>query len=199
MKEVLLLKDHDVHIAFVPAGNIHSAYGTFMVGKFPEMIQMGLRVALGSDSGIGGRFVEPFRNMYLAASIYKETRLDPTIIRKEDVVEMATTNAARAALWDDEIGTIEPEKKADLTFVDTSDPVWVPVHDPITTLVYAANGNMVDSVMVDGKFIMKGREVLTFDESEVKRQVQKASDNLLKRSNLDGVLVPRWPVIVSDE
>jgi 5-methylthioadenosine/S-adenosylhomocysteine deaminase len=199
MKEVMLLKEHDVNIAFVPAGNIHSAYGTFMIGKFPEMIQLGLCVALGSDSGIGGRFVEPFRNMYLAASIYKETRLDPTIIRKEDVIEMATTKAAHAALWDDEIGTIEPGKKADLTFVDTSDPVWAPVHDPVTTLVYATNGNMVDSVMVDGKFIMKGREILTFDESEVKRQVQKASDDLLKRSNLDGVLRPRWPVIGSDQ
>jgi cytosine/adenosine deaminase-related metal-dependent hydrolase len=195
MNEVLLLRDSGANIAFVPAGNIHSAYGTFLVGKFPEMISMGLGVVLGSDSGIGGRFVDPFRNMYLAASIYKETRLDPTIIKKEDVLEMATIKAARAALWDEEIGSIEPGKKADLTFMDASDPAWAPVHDPTGTLVYAANGNMVDSVMVDGRFLMKGRKVLTFDESEVMAEVQRASENLLRRSNLDRALRPRWPMI----
>ena len=79
--------------------------------------------------------------------------------------------------------------------MDASDPAWAPVHDPTGTLVYAANGNMVDSVMVDGRFLMKGRKVLTFDESEVMAEVQRASENLLRRSNLDRALRPRWPMI----
>jgi len=195
MKEVLTLQSTGTQICHVPAGNIHSSYGTFLVGKFPEMISMDMPVSLGSDSGIGGRFIDPFRNMYLAASIYKETRLDPSVVRKEDVLEMATIKGAKAAMWDSEIGSIEEGKKADFTMIDISDPAWAPLHDPITVLVYACNGNMVDSVMVDGKFLMRNRKVLTMDEHEVMNQAQKASDELLKRSGLSVCLKPRWPVI----
>jgi len=101
-----------------------------------------------------------FRVMY-ALIAKRDVRLDPTLVPPEQALEMATVNGARAALWDDEIGSLEEGKKADLILLDSRRHDWVPVHNPISNLVHATCGDAVQDVVIDGRLVMKDRKILT--------------------------------------
>jgi 5-methylthioadenosine/S-adenosylhomocysteine deaminase len=195
MGELLRIRDAGTQIIHCPSSNLHAGYGTFTFGKFPEMMDMGINIALGSDAGIGGHHTDMIRNMYLAASIWKDTRTDPTIIPCEKVMEMATINGAKAALWEDEIGSIEKGKMADITIFDTETPEFTPVYNPILNLVYSGNGSLADTVIVAGKILMEGKKLLTLDEPATLKRIQAVSDGLVERGALNKFLKPKWPVV----
>ncbi|MFQ5691643.1 MAG: amidohydrolase family protein, partial [Nitrospinota bacterium] len=103
-KEMELLKRHDVKVCHCPSCTMHLGYGNFSHGHFPEMLEMGITVCLGSDASPAGGFVDIVKNMYLAANGHRDARLDPSVMTVETVIEMATLNGAKSALWEDEIG-----------------------------------------------------------------------------------------------
>ncbi len=108
--------------------------------------------------------------------------------------EMATIEGAKALLWDDEIGSLEAGKRADLVLVRTDGLEWYPrpLLNPVANLVYSSTGDAVDSVMIDGKWVMRQRQLLTIDEARLKQMVvQNAADAAR------GAKIPeeqRWPV-----
>ena len=119
------------------------------------MLQLGVCVALGTDSAPEGTLNDMVRNMYLASCTAKDQHLDALLMPAETVVEMATRNGARAALWENEIGSLEAGKKADIVLFDAERPEWQPLHDPVSTLVYSATGASADTLIVDGKVVME--------------------------------------------
>ena len=135
------------------------------------------------------------RSMYLAAGCFKDRRLDPSIMPADTVLEMAIINGARAALWEDEIGSLEEGKRADITIFNMNRPEWRPVYNPINTLVYSATGASADTVIVDGRVLMQGREVRTLDEEEILRKAQEAGLRVLERADMKQYAMPRWPVV----
>lgn len=193
-KELKMLIDKDVKIAHCPGSNIHSSYGTFLIGKFPELLDAGAIVCIGTDGNTDGRSADIIREMFLAVSVYKETRLDPQIITLNKGIEMITIDGAKASLWDDQIGSIEVGKKADIVIIDTLKPEWVPVHNPLAALVYASNGSHVDFVMADGKALLENGQFLTIDWPSVAEKAQKASDSIIKRAGLEKFFSPKWPI-----
>lgn len=193
--EQLLLAEHQVNVAFCPAADLHSAYAGSLLGRYPELIDLGVNVVLGTDGGIGGRFMDLVRDLHLMLNIYRDTRLDPAVLSPERVLEMVTLGAARAAGWDDEIGVVASGMKADLALFDTREPAWVPVHNPINNFVQSAVGAHADTVIVDGRILMEGKEVKSFNYPERARQIQAASDALLERSDMARFMTPRWPLV----
>jgi 5-methylthioadenosine/S-adenosylhomocysteine deaminase len=109
-------------------------------------------------------------------------------------LEMAFRNGARAALWENEIGSLEAGKKADIVLFDTQKPEWQPLHDPVSTLVYSATGASADTLIVDGRIIMEERRVLTMDEEAVLKESQAVAESLVRRAGLERLSAPRWPV-----
>jgi len=194
-REIKLYKEHDVKVAHCPGASLHGTYGAMAHGLFPEMVEMGITVCLGSDSGAAGNFMDVVRSMYLAAGCFKDRRLDPSIMPAETVLEMAIINGARAALWEDEIGSLEEGKRADITIFNMNRPEWRPVYNPINTLVYSATGASADTVIVDGRVLMQGREVRTLDEEEILRKAQEAGLRVLERADMKQYAMPRWPVM----
>jgi 5-methylthioadenosine/S-adenosylhomocysteine deaminase len=97
-------------------------------------------------------------------------------------------------LWEDEIGSLEAGKKADIVLFDAQKPEWQPLHDPVSTLVYSATGASADTLIVDGQIIMEGRRVLTMDEEAVLEESQAAAESIAQRAGLDRLAAPRWPV-----
>lgn len=190
MAEVIRLKENDVKVAYCPDSNLRSAYGTFTVGKFPEMIDMGITICLGTDA----QHANMLKEIYLGVNVYKDTRLDPAIIKSEKVLEMATINGAKVAMWDKEIGSLEVGKKADVSIFDISGPGCVPSNNPVYTLVYSCDGSEADTVIVDGKILMEGKKIQTFDVKAVSKKVQEASDSLAEKSGLAKYLKPLWVV-----
>ena len=194
-KELMLLKQHDVKVSLAPGATFHQAMGNISHGKAPEMHELGITLSLGSDSAMSGNFLDAIRQTFLLVGGYHEARLDPKVIRPETAVEMITINGARSLLWDGELGSLEAGKKADITIIDIMRPEWQPVHNPIANLVYSAHGGSVDTVLVEGRCIMRDKKVLTLNEWDLYEEARDRARHLAKRAGLADVAAPLWPVI----
>lgn len=192
--EVPFLAETDTKVSHNPSSALKLAKGTTRTGKFPEMLKAGVTVCLGCDSANSSNFSDMVRVMYLAALLPRDARLDPAATVPEQAVEMATINGAKAFGWDDQIGSLEPGKKADITIFDTRQVNWRPLWNVVNNLVYAATGDSADTVIVDGRVLMEGRKLLTVDEDELREKAQFMSGRLLDRLGLQ--VQSRWPIIV---
>ena len=177
-------------VCHCPASNLKLASG---FAPIPEMLKAGVNVALGCDGGPSDDCYDMIREMKLAAVIHKGRLLDPTVLPAEQALEMATLNGARATTWGKELGSIEPGKLADIIIINQSKPHLVPVRNPVSTLVYAANGSDVETVIVDGKIVMKNRKLLTLDEEKIVEDAKEAGPKVDARIGLK--IGPRWPVV----
>ncbi|MGH2506500.1 MAG: amidohydrolase [Ktedonobacteraceae bacterium] len=173
-----------------PSSNSKLASG---VCKVPQMLASGVNVALGCDGGPSNNDYDLIREMKLAAILHKATTLDPLIVPAETVLEMATINGARALGLEHEIGSLEVGKKADFIVVDLNRLHTTPSPNPISTLVYTATGGEVETVVVDGRIVVRGGELLTMDEEEIKVQARQHARELYKRAGIE--IKPRWPVL----
>lgn len=176
-------------VCHCPASNLKLASGFAPV---PEMLKSGVNVALGCDGGPSNNCYDMIREMKLAALVHKARLLDPEVLPAETVLEMATLNGARATLWRGQIGSIERGKLADLIVIDLRRPHLVPVRNPVSNLVYAANGGDVYTVIIDGKIIMENRQMTTIEEEEVVQEAIEAGPLVDQRLGLK--IGPKWPL-----
>jgi 5-methylthioadenosine/S-adenosylhomocysteine deaminase len=95
-------------------------------------------------------------------------------------------------MWDDAIGSLEPDKKADLIVIDTSAPCWHPMGNPVRTLVYSGGGDSVRTVIANGKVLMRDRKFPHIDVGALTQEVEARSKSILKRAGVD-VKSP-WPI-----
>lgn len=185
-----ILRETKSTVCHCPASNLKLASG---FAPIPEMLKAGVNVALGCDGGPSDDCYDMIREMKLAAIIHKGRLLDPTVLPAEQALEMATVNGARATTWGKELGSIEPGKLADIIIINQSKPHLVPVRNPVSTLVYAANGSDVETVIVDGEIVMKNRKLLTLDEEKIVEAAKEAGPKVDARIGLK--IGPRWPVV----
>jgi 5-methylthioadenosine/S-adenosylhomocysteine deaminase len=193
-KELLLVQQRDVKVSLSPGATFHHAMGNIAHGRTPEMLELGITVSLGSDSAMSGNFLDAIRQTFLVVGGFHETRLDPKILRPEVAVEMITINGARSMLWDDELGSLEVGKKADVSILNTQRPEWQPIYNPIANLVYCAHGGCADTVLVDGKVIMRDGKVLTLNETDLYEEVRDRAASLVKRAGLEVAAASIWPM-----
>ncbi len=193
-KELHLLKKRDVKISLAPSASFHQAMGNISHGKAPEMMELGITLSLGSDAAMSGNFLDVIRQTFLLVGGYHEVRLDPKVIRPEAAVEMMTIGGARATLWDKDLGSLEVGKKADVTILDIRRPEWQPIHNPVANLVYCAHGGCADTVIVDGKVLMRGGKVLTLNEDDLYEEAADRAKSLAKRTGLAGIAASIWPM-----
>lgn len=193
-RELDLLAASGAKVAHCPGAGLKGGWGTFSHGRFPEMLERGVCVCLGTDSGPSGNFMDLTRAMYLAACGFKDSRMQAAIVPAEVAVEMATVNGARAVLWDDRIGSLEIGKKADLCLWDLNRAEWRPVINPIGNLVYSAEGSSVDTVIVDGKILMESGVVKTIDAKALLREATPAARRVAERAGVLHHGKPAWPV-----
>jgi cytosine/adenosine deaminase-related metal-dependent hydrolase len=184
------LAETRTNVSHNPSSNSKLASG---VCKVPQMLAGGVNVALGCDGGPSNNDYDLIREMKLAAIIHKAVTNDPLIVPAETVLEMATINGARALGLEQEIGSLEVGKKADLVVIDFNRLHTTPSPNPISTLVYAATGGEVDTVVVDGQIVVEQGQLLTMDEDEVMEQAQQHAQALYKRAGIE--ITPKWPVL----
>lgn len=171
-----ILKNIKGGISHNPISNCKLSSGICNVGKLRKN---GINVGLGTD-GIGSTTtLDMFEEMKTAAYLQKINTMDPTAIKAYDLLKMATIEGARVLGLEDEIGTIEVGKKADIIFINTNKTHLYPENDLCTNIVYSANGADVDTVIVDGKIIMQNRKLLHINEKHVKKNIAKVVKRLL--------------------
>jgi 5-methylthioadenosine/S-adenosylhomocysteine deaminase len=118
--------------------------------------------------------------MDTAAKLEKSARLDPTVMSARTVIRMATRNGAKTLGLDSLVGTLEVGKKADLCIIDMNRPHLTPLYNEYSHLVYAVNGADVDTVLINGKVVMRDRKLLTIDEDEAMGRVREIALRVLR-------------------
>ena len=163
-QEIDLLAQRCVKVAHCPESNMKLASG---VAPVPEMLEAGITVGLGTDGSASNNDVDMFGEMNSGAKLHKAHRLDPTTMTAAETLEMATTGGARVLAADNEIGSLEPGKKADLIVLDLNQPHLTPLYNIPSHLVYAARGADVIHSIINGKVVMRNRELKTIDEKTI--------------------------------
>ncbi len=179
--DIQILKEHNVGISHNLSANIKSAKG---VAPALEMFDKGLRIGLGTDGPMSRNSLSIIDELNLVAKIHKLVNHDRAVMPPEKVVEMATMGGARALHLEEQIGSLEEGKLADIIIVSTHDVNMTPIYNPYSALVYSANSSNVTHAIVNGRMLMKDRKVLTADEEDARNAVlqftQKVRDILIE-------------------
>jgi cytosine/adenosine deaminase-related metal-dependent hydrolase len=177
------------HVTHNPASNAKLASG---IAPVNGMLAARVNVTLGCDGGPSNNTYDMIRDLRLASYLSKLRENRSTVLPAETVMEMATINGAKALGLADQIGSIEAGKRADFILINMNAPHLTPAWDPVSTIVYAATGNDVDTVVIDGKVVMQRRQVLTLDERAILDDVRRRYRAVAQRGGLE--IAPRWPV-----
>ncbi|HXW91964.1 MAG TPA: amidohydrolase [Terriglobales bacterium] len=147
-----------------PSSNMMLASG---VSPVPELRAAGIAVGLGTDGPAGSNNdLDLMEEMDLAAKLAKITKMDPRALNAKAVVEMATIDGARALHMENEIGSLEKGKKADLILISLDQPNAVPMYDIYAQLAYALKASDVETVIIGGRPVMRNRRILTVNEEQ---------------------------------
>ena len=176
-EDIKLLADHGCNVVHTPESNMKLASG---VAPVTAMLAAGITVGLGADGCASNNNLDMFREMDLTAKLHKVNSLDPTVMDARTVLRMATISGARALGLEKMIGTLTAGKKADLIMIDLNKPHLTPLYHEYSHLVYAVTGADVDTVMINGRLVMKNRRLLTIDEQEVMAQVRQIAGRIRK-------------------
>ena len=163
-EEIPILTERKVGVIHNPTSNMKIASG---ISPITEMLAAGVRVGIGTDGAASNNDLDLWEEMRLAALLQKVDRMDPEVMSATTVLTMATRGGAIATGLGDSIGSLEVGKQADLIQVAFDDVHHVPTYDVISHLVYVTDEQDVASVVVDGKLLMKEREMLTIDTERV--------------------------------
>jgi 5-methylthioadenosine/S-adenosylhomocysteine deaminase len=180
--EMDIIKTYNSKVVHCPISN--SGKG---IPKTPSLLQKGIGVGLGTD-GAGHSGLSLFDQMKVFKSLMRAFLgvpiFDPVVMPSKSILEMATLGGAKAMLRDDQLGALEVGKKADMILVNINQPHIQPTHNFINTLIESVNSNDVTDSIVDGKIVMKNREVLTLDEEKIIYESKLAMKELSIRANI---------------
>ena len=191
--EVDCLARTRTRVVAVPTAAVKGGAGVTATGLLPEMLAKGVTVGLGTDAANNSNLVETMRAMYLIAVLYKDGRRDVQMVPAETALELATIGGATALGLGDEIGSLEPGKRADLVLFDTRRTEWRTLFNPVNNLVYSADGRSVHTVIVDGRVVVEDHRPLFVDEWELMQRVQDLGTRMLARTGIS--FAPRWPIV----
>lgn len=168
-----ILAENGVSVVTNPASNMKLGNGFAPV---PELVAAGVNVCLGTDGAASNNAQNMFREMSLLALVHKGTHDTPQCISADEVLDMATRNGAVALGLP--TGSIEVGKKADLVLLDLDTPSLTPLNNAVAALSYSANGSEVDTVIIDGRVVLRNRELLTIDEERVRHEIARICQRL---------------------
>jgi 5-methylthioadenosine/S-adenosylhomocysteine deaminase len=146
----------------------------------PQMLKAGVAVGLGTDGAASNNDLNLWEEMDTAAKLHKLISKDPTVVNAREALEMATIRGARAIHLDKEIGSLETGKRADLIIVDANGAHQTPSYNVYSQLVYATKASDVDTVMINGRVVMRNRRVLTIDERAVRAKANEYRNRIRK-------------------
>ena len=171
-EEMELLSRKGVKIVHVPESNMKLSSG---VARVAQMVRLGLTVGLGTDGCASNNNLDLFQEMDSAAKLGKVSTLNPVNMDATTVLKMATSWGATILGLEEEVGTIEVGKKADIIVVDLQSPHLVPLYNPVSALVYSASGADVKDVIVNGQILLRDRTFRTLDPDEITGRVTALS------------------------
>lgn len=172
--EIRMMAETGTHISHNPNSNAKLGNG---IARIPEMLEAGINIGLGHDAVECNNSADMFEVMKYASLLQRAKYADASYMPAHDVLRMATNNGAKAL--GHETGELSVGKKADIILIDTNSAIFTPLlrDTPVhmtSHLVFASNASVVDTTIVDGRVIMKGRKLTQVNEEEVVREANAA-------------------------
>lgn len=184
-KEMGILKKRGVKVVHNPISNMKMANG---VAPVPEYVKKGICVSLGTDGAASNNNLDMFEEMKVCALLHKINSMNPSTVPAYKVLEFATINGARALGMENEIGSIEAGKAADVILVNLKRANLTPLTNPVSHIVYAAKGSDVDTVIVNGRVLMQNRQLRTLDLEEVLKFANEEAGKLFAKAGKESKL-----------
>lgn len=181
-QDISTLAGRRVGVAHCPQSNMKLAAG---VSPVPKLLRAGVAVGLGTDGAASNNDLNLWEEIDTAAKLHKLNSKDPTVLKAEEVLEMATLTGARAIHLDREIGSLEQGKRADLIVISMGGLHQTPLYNVYSQLAYATKASDVESVIIDGRPVMIDRRFITINESSVKTKAREYGIRIRKSLNLD--------------
>ncbi len=166
-EDIRLIQDNNCHVVHCPESNLKLASGFCPVGK---LIDAGINVAIGTDGAASNNDLDLFGELKTAALLAKAVANDASVLDAHAALRMATINGAKALGWDDQIGSLEAGKSADMIAVEISSLSQKPLYNPASQLVYCNAGSQVTHSWVAGKALLRERSLVTLDEENLIRR-----------------------------
>jgi len=178
-EEIGIMARRGVCVAHNPVSNMFLGDG---IAPVVELLRAGVTVALGTDGAASNNSQDMFEVLKVAPLLQRAHLQDAQALSPMQALRMATINGARALGLDRLVGSLEPGKRADLIMLDLrSAPHNVAVHNVVSHLVHCAKATDVELVMVDGRLLMEGRQVVGLDEADLLAKAQAGGERLVRR------------------
>jgi 5-methylthioadenosine/S-adenosylhomocysteine deaminase len=188
-EDIKILAKKKVKVSHNPISNMYLASG---IAPIPKLIKAGVIVSLGVDGAASNNNQDMFELMKTTALLHKVASCDPMAITAEKVLEMATIDGAKALGLENEIGSIEVGKKADIILINLKEANMTPLNRIVSQLVYCGKSYNVNTVIIDGKIIMENRQLKSINENEVIEKAQKVADELIERGKRMDMREREW-------
>lgn len=190
-REIGIIADTGTKVVHCPVANSYLGYG---IAPISQMLSRGVTVGLGTD-GAASYTYDMLEIGRTAGILQKATKLDAESVTAEQIMEMLTIHGAKVLGIDNEVGSIEVGKKADVIVVDYNAPHLLPGGRWLPKLIYSARGSDVLHTIVEGQVVMENRKVLTMDEAKVMREAMVNREDLVSRAGQEtrDLLAAPWP------
>ena len=181
--DISILKKRGVGVVHNPQSNMKLASG---VAPVPKMMTEGVLIGLGTDGAASNNDLNMWEEMDTVAKLHKVFSGDPKVISAQEAFELATIRGAEALHLQKEIGSLETGKRADLLVIDRDTLNQIPLYNVYSDLVYATKAADVESVIINGRIVMRNRRLLTLDEATIKTAARAYRDKIIKSLGASG-------------
>src|SRR2546426_4981671 len=175
--EIEILKLAGVGVVHNPQSNMKLASG---VAPVPKLLKAGVKVGLGTDGAASNNDLSMWEEMDTVAKLHKVFSGDPKVISAEEAFELATIRGAEAVHLEKDIGSIETGKRADLVLVNRDSLNQIPLYNVYSDLVYATKASDVQTVIINGRIVIRDRRLLTLDEAAIKNKARVYREQIIK-------------------
>ncbi|HXC68847.1 MAG TPA: amidohydrolase [Pyrinomonadaceae bacterium] len=181
--DIAILKRRGVGVVHNPQSNMKLAAG---VAPVPKMLAEGLLIGLGTDGAASNNDLNMWEEMDTVAKLHKVFTGDPKVISAQQAFEFATIRGAEAVHLEKEIGSLEKGKRADILVIDRDTLNQIPLYNLYSDLVYATKASDVETVIINGRLVMRNRRLLTLNEAAVKNDARSFRDKIIKSLGTTG-------------
>jgi 5-methylthioadenosine/S-adenosylhomocysteine deaminase len=174
--DLSILKQRGVGVVHNPQSNMKLAAG---VAPVPKMMDDGIFVGLGTDGAASNNDLNMWEEMDTVAKLHKVFSGDPKVISAQQAFELATIRGAQALHLEKEIGSLETGKRADFVIIERDALNQIPLYNIYSDLVYATKAADVQSVVINGRIVMRNRRLLTLNEVAIKNDAGKFREKII--------------------
>jgi len=172
-----LYAKYNVGVAHNPTCNMKLASG---VAPIPQLNKRGVKIGFGTDGVASNNNLDLFQDIRTAAFVHKLVNNDPSTLNAKELVRMATMGGAEVLGLDNEIGSIEIGKKADIIIVDLFKPHLIPIYDIYSQIVFSMTGNDVETSIINGRIVMENRHIQGLDLLNLSGEIQEIANKIIK-------------------